>query len=272
MHVYNRVEDVPPFSGRSTVAFGVFDGVHLGHVKILSLAVNEARNRGVSSVVLTFGRHPRELIDVRAPDLLMTIDRRLEHLDVLGVDHCLLVDFDPSFARMDAETFARKFLAELFHAGTVVVGRHQRFGAGRRGDGALLRALGHPLGFETTIVEPVTVEGTLVSSSLIREQIADGDIALAARMLGRSYIIDAAVTRCEPVEGRLRVITDPHHDARPRCGRFAVDFICRAQHHHATAVMEPGGVFIEIELEEKDPSIEAGEKVRVELRRKLDDE
>ena len=267
MRIYRHAAEIPPRGERAVAAFGVFDGVHLGHVKIISTAVSEARRRAASCAVITFNRHPREITEHKAPDFLMTLSHRLEHIGALGVDVCLVLDFTPAFAATTAEEFVRRYVVELFGAAAVVIGRTQRFGASRLGDCALMRELGRRAGFETLVVEPVQVDGLVISSSLIRQRVAQGDLPGAARMLGRSYIIEATVVRVEKRAGTLRVFLDPHNEAVPAQGRFEALIIRGRDQGRAVATKQANADCLEIECPNDFP-VDVGHDLRVELGRR----
>lgn len=189
------------------VAIGNFDGVHVGHQALLTLAHERARALGAPTVALTFDPHPATVVAAEGPPpLLTTFDRKLELLDAAGVDVCVVVAFTPQLAATDPAVFADAALADLLGAREVVVGSAFRFGQGRRGDVDTLRAAGGRHGVTVHAVEPVLVDGEVASSSRIRGLIAAGDVAAAARVLGRAYDVDGDVVRGA---GRGRTIGIP---------------------------------------------------------------
>ncbi len=161
------------------VALGTFDGVHLGHRRVLQAAVDA----GPAPTAVTFWPHPRRVLggDV---ELLSTLDRRLELLADAGIEETLVVEFTRELAQREATTFATDVLAAI-GARVVVVGQGFRFGRGREGDAALLGGLG----FDVRSVP--LVEG--VSSSLVRQLVAAGEVARAAALLGRPVEVDGTV-------------------------------------------------------------------------------
>jgi riboflavin kinase / FMN adenylyltransferase len=183
------------------VAIGTFDGVHRGHRAV----IEAAKESGLRSTVVTFEPHPRLVLGYEV-QLLSTFERRVELIEEIGPDEVLVVEFTLELSRLEPEEFASRVLEP---AGTRIVyaGEDFRFGAGRRGDVALLRRLG----FE---VRPVTlVEG--VSSSLVRELAAAGDVAGAAALLGRPFELEGTVVYGDQRGGTLGFPTanlspDPH--------------------------------------------------------------
>jgi riboflavin kinase / FMN adenylyltransferase len=171
------------------VAVGSFDGLHIGHRAVIAEVVSS----GPLPTVVTFHPHPREVLGYGV-ELLASLERRLELLAELGVAETLVVEFTPEVAALDAAVFARSYL-EAIGAELVVAAESFRFGAGRRGDLALLERLG----LRTRVV--ALVPG--VSSSRIRGLIADGDVRAAAALLGRPAEVDGTVVSGDARGGTL---------------------------------------------------------------------
>ncbi|HLK93861.1 MAG TPA: bifunctional riboflavin kinase/FAD synthetase [Polyangia bacterium] len=178
------------------VAIGNFDGVHLGHRALLDEARARAARRGGASAVLTFTPHPARLFaPAKAPALIMSLERRLELCAEAGIDVAIVEAFTPAFAAIEAEAFVRRVLGQDLAARDVVVGYDFSFGRGRRGDVALLSALGAELGIGVAVIPPVTVDGVPCSSTRIRELCAAGEVRRAAALLGRPVEIVGRVVR-----------------------------------------------------------------------------
>ena len=172
-----------------TVALGTFDGVHRGHRAVLA----EALEPGRTSTVVTFDPHPRIAFGNRV-ELITTVERRIELIAEAGIEETLVVRFDLALARLEPEQFAETVL-QAIGAEVVVAGEDFRFGRGRRGDLALLRALG----FETRAAPEV--EG--VSSTEIRRLVQAGEVEAAARMLGRPPEVEGIVVSGDARGGTL---------------------------------------------------------------------
>jgi len=269
MRIYESLEEIPACERGSAVAFGVFDGVHIGHVKIITRCVSEARDRSLRSVIITFRRHPREILKRNPPDFLMTVEHRLEHLAALGVEECLLLDFNKRLAATPPLEFLEKFVVRPFKAAAVVVGWEQRFGNLGRGDAALVKAAAARFGYEAVEIEPVEYAGAAVSSSRIRQCIADGDMEAAAKMLGRQYVIEGLISSCEVSRIGTFVTVDARHEARPREGRFEAVLETPDEDITVGAHMPPEGNDIEIFIPEAAHKLPLGEKVRLCLHRRL---
>ncbi len=187
-------------AGPRAVALGTFDGVHLGHRRVIETALEA----GPEPTVVTFDPHPRTAFGNRV-ELLTTLERRLELLSEAGVEAALVVDFTLELARLEPEEFAEKVLRPI-GAEVVVAGADFRFGRGRRGDLKLLRGLG----FDVRAV--LLVED--VSSSRIRELVRAGDVVGAAKRLGRPVEVEGTVVAGEARGGTLGFPT-ANLDVRP---------------------------------------------------------
>ncbi len=191
-----------PLEGPTAVTIGVYDGVHLGHQHVL----RSLEAFGLPVVVATFRQHPVSLIDPEsAPQLLMTVEQRLELLEEYGVAAVALFDFDDEFRQLAADEFVEKILVAGLRARRVAVGQGFRFGYRQLGDVALLRALGEQHGFAIDDVD-ILEEGVPVRSTVIRALIADGHTAAAARLLGRPFRLTGTVI---PGDQRGRTIGFP---------------------------------------------------------------
>ena len=172
---------------------GNFDGVHVGHQAVLRSVASEARVSGLAAAVLTFMPHPAAVVSRGAPPLLTTIGRRASLMDALGIERVYVRAFDKGFAGWPAERFVRDLVSSGLKARRVVVGEGFRFGAGRRGDFALLESLGNSLGFETRTHGVVGDEIGAFSSTRIRTAVAEGSLGDARRMLSRPHSLSGVV-------------------------------------------------------------------------------
>jgi riboflavin kinase/FMN adenylyltransferase len=175
---------------------GVFDGVHRGHQRIVGQATQEAAELGLPVVVVTFDPHPDEVVRPGShPPFLCTPRRRAELLAGLGVDAVWMLPFTAEFSRLGPDEFVRAVLVDRLHAARVIVGENFRFGHRAAGDVALLAELGEKYDFTAEGVPLLAVDGVLISSSEIRERLAAGDAAGAARDLGRPHRVEGVVVR-----------------------------------------------------------------------------
>lgn len=179
---------------RAVVTLGNFDGVHRGHQAILRRVVDQARAVGGDSVAITFHPHPTAVLAPdKAPPEILSLRQRLMLLREIGLSVILLQRFTPAFARLAPEEFIEGVIVRGLGAVKVVVGHSVSFGRGRAGNAETLRAAGERSGFAVEVVGPVVVDGVTVSSTIVRKTLAAGDVAFAARLLGRTYGVDGRV-------------------------------------------------------------------------------
>ena len=179
---------------QSVLTVGTFDGVHVGHQAILRYLLRRAQAQEGQSVVISFDPHPREVVHGEAVPLLTTVEERSDVLEHLGIDRFIVIDFTNAFSRLDAEAFVEDVLVSRVGLKEIVIGYDHGFGRGREGDSELLERLGARHGFAVDVIPPQEVEEHVVSSSEIRNLLADdGDVTLAAEMLGRPYRLAGTV-------------------------------------------------------------------------------
>ena len=181
----------------SVVTVGFFDGLHLGHRAILDHVTGAAKAQSLRSVVLTFAKHPREVLNDNAHHiaLLTTPEEKIELLQETALDLVLVVDFDHGLSQMSAADFVQIVLKGRIGMRKIVVGFNHGFGKQRLGDRETLIAMSKSLGFSVDVVNPARVNETIVSSTAIRELITDGQVARAAERLGRYYSVRGTVIR-----------------------------------------------------------------------------
>lgn len=186
MKIFRSVEEVPDGFGPSAVTIGKFDGVHSGHRAVIGRLREVAADRGLTAAVITFDRNPLELIaPEKCPASLVSNGQKLDLLSGTGIDATLMVAFDRALAALEPEEFVHRILVDRLHAAAVLVGSDFRFGHRGAGDLRLLRELGEKYGFAVELIDDVRPEhGRRVSSTWIRELLAEGDVAHAAELLG----------------------------------------------------------------------------------------
>jgi riboflavin kinase/FMN adenylyltransferase len=208
MKVYRSLPAVPADFGPSALTIGNFDGVHYGHRQIMRRVVSVARERGWRASVLTFDPHPACIVAPdRAPRLLTSPERRVELMREEGIEQVLILPFTRELSLLAPEEFARQLLVARLGARAVLVGANFRFGNRQSGNVDTLAGLGRALGFETEAIPPVSCRGRVVSSTVIREAIEAGRVALAARLLQHAYGLDGEVIKGHGVGSRQTVPT-----------------------------------------------------------------
>ena len=200
MEVFHQLQDVAVGTRRTSVAIGNFDGLHLGHVALINQMLTHARESGAIPAVLTFFPHPVEVLRPSQPlERLTTGSEKLALLERAGVELVLVAKFDSHLAALSPEDFFTNYLAEGLRADSVHVGFNFRFGKGRAGDTRVLGELCAARGIGLHVEPPVELDGVKVSSTTIRKLLAEGNVAQAARLLGRRYSVSGQV---QPGDGR----------------------------------------------------------------------
>lgn len=183
----------PP--GETCLTIGVFDGVHLGHQRLVQRLRSLAQARGLLSGVITFHQHPLAVLAPQDhPTYLTSLEERLDLLRGLGVDFITTLTFTPEMARLGAREFLL-LLREHLKLRGLVIGPDFTLGRGREGDEGTLRALGREMGFAVEAVPPVRLGGQVVSSTAIRQALGQGDMPTARRLLGRPFSLGGPVVR-----------------------------------------------------------------------------
>jgi riboflavin kinase / FMN adenylyltransferase len=196
VHRWQGLEDVPDGWGACVVTIGVFDGVHRGHQRIVGRAAEIGAQLSLPVVVITFDPHPDEVVRPGShPPFLGTSRRRAELLAGLGVDAVCMLPFTYEFSQLGPDEFVRAVLVDRLHAAAVVVGENFRFGHRAAGDVALLAELGEKYEFTVEGVALLADDGVIIASTRIRELLAAGDVAGAARDLGRPHRVEGVVVR-----------------------------------------------------------------------------
>jgi riboflavin kinase/FMN adenylyltransferase len=208
MRIFRSLDEVPADFGPSALTIGNFDGVHLGHRRILRRLRQLADAHGWKPSVLTFDPHPlRVVAPERAPHLMTSPERRARLMRDEGIEQVLILPFTPELAQVSPEDFVRRIVSGRLGARAVLVGDNFRFGHRHAGDVRLLEALGRELGFLTEIVPAVGCRGRTVSSSGIRELVQAGKVALAGRFLQHPYALEDDVVTGRGVGSKQTVPT-----------------------------------------------------------------
>jgi riboflavin kinase/FMN adenylyltransferase len=188
MVVVEGIDRLEPSLGRLFLAVGVFDGLHLGHAYLLDALRREAAARDARPAIVTFDHHPDEVLTGKAPPLLCDPAERLDRLADAGVEVTVVQHFDRALRETPFDRFVRSIADRTELAGFLMT-PDSAFGFERGGTPGTVAALGEQLGYEVAVVPPFALDGRPVSSSEIRAAIAAGDLAAAARLLGRPYAV-----------------------------------------------------------------------------------
>ncbi len=187
MQIFYSIKDLKK-NKNTVLTLGTFDGIHPGHLKIIGRLVSCSKEKGCRNVVITFYPHPRTILgNDNSVKMLTTQEEKIELLEKLGVENLLIINFTKEFASLSAEDFIYDYLINGIGLTEIVLGHDHHFGKGRRGNAELLQKIADKEGFIVTKAEAFMIDGEAVSSTKIRNALAEGDIIRANKLLGRNY-------------------------------------------------------------------------------------
>jgi riboflavin kinase / FMN adenylyltransferase len=190
MQIFRQLADIPADFGPSIATIGNFDGVHRGHQWVIAEVVAQARAENIRSIAITFDPHPARVIRPESSQPLITpLAQKLELLAATGIDAVLVLPFTTDLSHMTARTFATEVLKDALHVTQLHEGENFRFGYQAEAGVESLEALGRELGFRVRVYAPRHLRGETISSSRIRQMIAEGDVTHVRALLGRSFAI-----------------------------------------------------------------------------------
>lgn len=193
MQVHFQLNQLPHFIN-PVLTIGTFDGVHSGHLAILNELKQQAKALSGETIVITFHPHPRRILNnADAPALLTSLDERIERFQSLGIDHLVVVPFDPAFSELKAEDYIEQFIVAHFHPKLIIIGNDHRFGKSRSGDLSLLSKMGTTFGYQVMEIPEQVLNASRVSSTNIRHALLNGDIKLANQLLTYPYQLTGKV-------------------------------------------------------------------------------
>ena len=195
MKVHHAIAGGLPEFNKAVITIGTFDGVHLGHKKIIAQLKEEAMLIGGETVMITFHPHPRKIVSSVPGDikLLTTLEEKIDLLAAAGIDHLVVIPFNHLFANLNAQEYVEDFLYKNFKPHTIIIGYDHRFGKGRAGDYQLLEQFGKQLGFQVKEISEELLNDVVISSTKIRHALFDNDIATANDFLGYAYFFEGIV-------------------------------------------------------------------------------
>ncbi len=224
MRVIEDARRATEFFSNMALTIGSFDGIHLGHQRIIAEVIQAARAMSGTAAVMTLRPHPRQFFaPANAPNILISDAKKEEILAQLGVDVLYVLPFTQDVASMTPDAFLREIVLERCRAKTLIVGHDFSFGKNAAGDFVFLQQKAAEYGFEVRQAPQVVVQGERVSSTLIRERILQGEVDRVEALLGRKYSIVGEVIPGRGVGAKLGVPTanvSPHHNAVPAHGVY----------------------------------------------------
>ena len=225
MEVITDFLDRNGIQGAAFVTIGTFDGLHLGHRRVIEAVISSARESGGVSIVITFDPHPRSIFGTyEYPLLLTSTEHKIRLLEQTGLEKCIIIKFTPEFADITAGEFI-DILNQKLELKKIILGHNSGFGKKREGSVSFVRAAAEKLGFELEVIAPVEIEGVQISSTLIRKYIHSGELELAAECLGRKFQTLGTVVKGDTLGRKLGYPTaniDPHNEVIPPSGVYAV--------------------------------------------------
>lgn len=193
MQVHFQLNQLPKFIN-PVLTIGTFDGVHSGHLAILNELKQQAMALSGETIVITFHPHPRRILNnADAPALLTSLDERIDRFQSLGIDHLVVVPFDPAFSELQAADYIEQFIVAHFHPKLIIIGNDHRFGKTRSGDFTLLSEMGLTFGYKVMEIPEQVLNASRVSSTNIRHALLNGDIKLANQLLTYPYQLTGKV-------------------------------------------------------------------------------
>ncbi|MFN6374446.1 MAG: bifunctional riboflavin kinase/FAD synthetase [Chitinophagia bacterium] len=193
MQVHFQLNALPAFTN-AVITIGTFDGVHTGHQAILKTLLHQAKLVEGESIVLTFHPHPRRVLsNPDAPSLLTSLDERINQFQKHGVDHLVVVPFDPTFSDIKAEDYVKDFLVQYFQPRCIVIGYDHKFGKDRTGDFQLLTKLGEQYQYAVCEIPETMLDQSRISSTEIRQALLNGNIKTANELLSYPFRLTGIV-------------------------------------------------------------------------------
>lgn len=269
-------------SEQLVVTVGFFDGVHRGHQYIIEQLKKVAKGNGLKSAVITFRTHPRkELHSEFVPQLLTTLEERLDLLSKTGIDYCFLLDFNTDIQNLTAEEFIKTILKEELNVHTLLIGHDNKIGKGRKEDFEKYVQYGNEVNLKVIKTEESDYKGKQVSSSEIRRLMSEGDIAIANKLLGYNFLLTGKVVEGQQIGRKLGYPTanlEPTDSAKmvPANGVYATWASVEGQKymgmlnigHRPTLIEEPNKETIEVHILGFDQDI-YGKEVTLEIVKKI---
>jgi len=232
MKIYRSIEDYNEVK-RSVVTIGTFDGIHLGHQKILSRLIKSSKNKDLNSVVLTFFPHPRIILNkYNEVKMIDTLDEKIIHLNEIGIDSLIIHPFDKNFSLLSANQFIKDFLVDKLKIKHIIIGYDHRFGKGREASVTDLKNYADDYDFTVEEIRAQEIEKITVSSTKIRNSINQGDIKTTEKYLGRYFNLTGKVVKGDGLGKKINyptanIFIEETYKIIPKDGVYLVETIIK---------------------------------------------
>lgn len=232
MKIYRSIEDYDE-DKRSVVTIGTFDGIHLGHQKILSRLIKSSKNKDLNSVVLTFFPHPRIILNkYNEVKMIDTLDEKIIHLNEIGIDSLVIHPFDKNFSLLSANQFIKDFLVDKLKIKHIIIGYDHRFGKGREASVTDLKNYADDYDFTVEEIKAQEIEKITVSSTKIRNSINQGDIKTTEKYLGRSFNLTGKIVKGDGLGKKINyptanIFIEETYKIIPKDGVYLVETIIK---------------------------------------------
>lgn len=230
MNIFHSINDFKS-TKKTILTLGTFDGVHIGHKKILERVTQNTENGKYESLVLTFFPHPRMVLHGQSEvKLLNTIDEKIDLLEKAGIQNLVIHPFDEKFSKLTAEEFVKIVLVDQFHIKKIIIGHDHRFGRNRSADIDDLITFGEQYGFEVEQISAQEINDVSISSTKIRNALMEGNMALANDYLGYDYFLTGTITKGKQLGRTIGFPTanlkiEENYKLIPRNGAYVVKSI-----------------------------------------------
>jgi len=232
MKIYRSIKDYNEVK-RSVVTIGTFDGIHLGHKKILSRLIKSSKNKDLNSVVLTFFPHPRIILNkYNEVKMIDTLDEKIIHLNEIGIDSLIIHPFDKNFSLLSANQFIKDFLVDKLKIKHIIIGYDHRFGKGREASVTDLKNYADDYDFTVEEIKAQEIEKITVSSTKIRNSINQGDIKTTEKYLGRYFNLTGKVVKGDGLGKKINyptanIFIEETYKIIPKDGVYLVETIIK---------------------------------------------
>lgn len=231
MKIFRDFENLPKFKN-AVITVGTFDGVHIGHQKILLKLNKKAKELHGESVLITFQPHPRFIVNPNdnSLKLINTLDEKIKILKKYSIDNLVIVNFTKEFSEITAEEYVQKFLIETFHPKCIAIGYDHHFGKNRKGDISLLKQFQEKYNFEILRIEKEELDEIAISSTKIRNALNEGKVSDAYKLMNHEYIIEGFVIKGKQIGRKINFPTaniqiEKKYKLIPKNGVYAVKII-----------------------------------------------